>query len=391
MDIQSLLNARESLNLFPTENKMSARALTALASDAANRYPLLDLPEIFLGDVMGLEQVRDECVDLAREFFGAKHAFVPFLSGLQTMHSVLSILGHAGCRVLIMSPACGGHYATGPICEQYGYTYAYIPFDRSTLLIDIGALSQAVSEFKPHLIYLDISSAIRLPRSRDIRAAAPDAVICLDASHILGLLPAAPETLVLDGVLNVCSGSTHKTFPGPQKGLLITDDDAVAQTLSTRLPFSVSSTHMGNVGALAITLEELMPHRMRYAEDIMANAKFLASCLAASGFEVSGQEFGFTETHQVWVEMPTELPLSEWGKRLAAANIRSTTVMLPSSGRPGLRLGVQELTRIGMGRDQMGSVSELLSSILLKNSEPTSLRSEVARVVNQFPGVCYAT
>ncbi|MFX0575067.1 hypothetical protein [Nocardia nepalensis] len=391
MDIQSLLNARESLNLFPTENRMSPRALAALASDATNRYPLLDLPEIFLGDVMGLEQVRDECVDLAREFFGAEYAFVPFLSGLQTMHSVISTLGYVGCRVLIMSPACGGHYATGPICEQYGYTYSYIPFDKSTLLIDVEALSEMVSTVKPHLIYLDISSAIRLPRSRDIRAAAPDAIICLDASHILGLLPAAPETFVLDGALNTCSGSTHKTFPGPQKGLLVTNDDAVAETLSTRLPFSVSSAHMGSVGALAITLEELMPNKTRYAENIMANAKFLASFLATSGFEVSGQEFGFTETHQVWIEMPAELPLSEWGKRLAAANIRSTTVMLPSSGRPGLRLGVQELTRVGMGKDEMGSVSELLSSILLKDAEPASLRSEVAKIANQFPDVCYAT
>jgi glycine/serine hydroxymethyltransferase len=190
--------------------------------------------------------------------------------------------------------------------------------------------------------------------------------------------------------LDSISGSTHKTLPGPQKGLLVTNDEDVAERMAARLPFAVSSGHSGSVAALAITLEELMPWRTEYASRVVGNARALAGCLARRGFDVAGAAFGFTETHQVWVHPPSGMPPKEWGKRLAAGNVRSTTVTLPSQASPGLRLGVQELTRTGMREGDMAVVADLLARILLAGEDPLRVARDVVDFVRCFPGVHFA-
>ncbi|MCC8246437.1 hypothetical protein [Saccharothrix luteola] len=379
------LGRPDSLNLFPIENRMSPRALAALSCDAVNRYPYSETPEAVYGDVNGLAAVYEYCAELGRAYFGARHAFVQFLSGLHTMHTVLTALAAPGDRVMIMDPSCGGHYATATICAGYGYRHRYVPFDRATCLIDTEALD--TDSVDVDLIYLDMSTLLRLPDARELRRAAPHARICLDASHVFGLLPAAEQTLVLDGGFDSISGSTHKTLPGPQKGLLVTDQDAVADRLAARIPYTASSPHSASIAALAITLEELMPHRVDYARQVVANARALAASLVDQGFDVAGAAFGHTETHQVWVHPPVTAGPHAWGRRLTAANIRSTTVVLPSSGASGLRIGVQELTRTGMREEDMPAVAALLGRLLLRHESPEQVIPDVVDLARSFPEV----
>jgi glycine/serine hydroxymethyltransferase len=388
MDILASLQAQKSLNLFPTENRMSRRALAALSSDAVNRYPLAEGPGYFYGDVLGLEDVYARCVELASEYFSARHAFVPFLSGLHTMHSVLTAVCEPGAHVAIMDPTGGGHYATQAICEGFGYRVSHLPFDRDTCAIDERALGRMAGADAPDVVYLDASTILRVPDARMLRRLLPDSLICLDASHILGILPALGDAVSLTW-LDSISGSTHKTLPGPQKGLLVTDRDDFAEKVAARLPFAVSSGHSGSVGALAITLEEMMPHRADYARAVVANARELAGELAARGFDVAGAEFGYTDTHQVWVQPPRDLPPTEWGRSMQRAGIRSTTVLLPSSGKPGLRLGVQELTRSGAQGADMARVADLLEQLLIRGRTPESVRPEVGAFASEFSGLAF--
>ncbi|MEN3586027.1 DegT/DnrJ/EryC1/StrS family aminotransferase [Streptomyces sp. ZYX-F-203] len=388
MDVLATLRRKDSLNLFPIENRLSPRAAEALASDAVNRYPYSETPVAVYGDVSGLGGVHDHCVQLAKEFYGARHAFAQFLSGLHTMHTVLTALTPTNGRVMVLAPEDGGHYATVTVCEGYGYQVDFVPFDRDRLAIDHEALAERIAKHPADVVYLDASTTLRLPDARALRAAAPDATICLDASHLLGLLPAAPDTLVLDGGFDSVSGSTHKTLPGPQKGLLVTDSDAIAEKIGARIPFTASSSHSASVGSLAITLEELLPHRVDYARQIMANARRLARELVEQGFDVAGADFGHTETHQIWVH-PPEGDAHAWGRLLTGADIRTTTVVLPSTTRSGLRLGVQEVTRWGMREDDMVPVAELLARLLLRGEDSAKVAMDVADLARCFPGVAY--
>ena len=52
----------------------------------------------------------------------------------------------------------------------------------------------------------------------------------------------------------------------------------------------------------------------------------------------------------------------------------------------GCRLGVQELTRYGMGTDEMGEVAELMHAAIVESRD---VRPEVKALRQRFPGVKY--
>lgn len=388
MDVLRALQGTASLNLFPIENRLSPRARMALSSDATNRYPYVEGALTHYGDVSGLNDVYVYCVDLARKYLGGRYGCVHFLSGLHAMYTVITALVPPGSRIMTLDPEDGGHYATVTICEGSGHTLSFLPFDRERLLIDYERLADRLRQEPVDVIYIDASSMLRFPDARALRAAAPDTLLILDASHLMGLLPAAPETGVLDGGFDIIQGSTHKTMPGPQKGLMVTNHEELVRKVEARIPYTASSSHAANVGALAITLEELLPCRLSYARQVIANARELAGQLAGRGFGVAGEAFGWTDTHQVWLDIPAEVGPHRWGRLLKQANVRSTTVPLPSSGGlPALRLGTQELTRVGMEEQEMAEVASILDRILRRGENPDSVVESVTKLVTKFPEV----
>jgi hypothetical protein len=74
----------------------------------------------------------------------------------------------------------------------------------------------------------------------------------------------------------------------------------------------------------------------------------------------------------------------DWGKHLLASCIRSTVVRLPVNGLPGLRFGVQELTRMGMGASEMEQVAEIIARILLRGDSESRVAIDVAELSEAF-------
>lgn len=389
--LEKLRTSGPTLNLFPTENRMSAAALAALGSDLVSRYPGSEGDGYLYGDPSDVGALYAECTELTERYFGARTAFVQFLSGLHAMQSVVTTVCRPGDHVLVLDPTRGGHYATETICQDLGLSVQYVPVDAASLRIDPDSLAEVVRRHRPRLVYLDLSTVLRLPRPAELRAAVgPEPLLCLDASHLLGLLPAGLDTAELWSTVDLVSASTHKTFPGPQKAVVLTGRDEMAELIGGRLGFRVSSGHTNSVAALAVTLDELMTSRVPYGRAVVANARAFAAALAEHGHEVAGRSFGHTETHQVWIAPPPELDPTDWGRRLTSAGIRSTVVNLPAYGRSGLRLGVQELTRVGMGPADMVTVADLVDIALRQgtgSSAPPGLREKVATFATGFPDV----
>ena len=64
--------------------------------------------------------------------------------------------------------------------------------------------------------------------------------------------------------------------------------------------------------------------------------------------------------------------------------------MLPGDQDPrnptGLRIGVQEMTRCGMGPEQMGELAELMTAVIVKQK---SVINEVVKLRSGFSEVLY--
>ena len=98
------------------------------------------------------------------------------------------------------------------------------------------------------------------------------------------------------------TGSSHKTFPGPQGGFLLsnTDDEKMQRRLNNAVfPGTNSSYHLHHVAGKAVALAEFEAFGAAYAQDTVTNAKALAEALAAEGFDVLAEERGYTASHQV--------------------------------------------------------------------------------------------
>ena len=107
------------------------------------------------------------------------------------------------------------------------------------------------------------------------------------------------------------TGSTHKTFFGPQRGVVAVNykEDELKyglwQTIETRaFPGSVSNHHLGTQLGLLMAAYEMNQFKDEYQKAVVENAKSFAKALKANGLDVYGDPtIDYTETHQVLVSV----------------------------------------------------------------------------------------
>ena len=194
------------------------------------------------------------------------------------------------------------------------------------------------------------------------------------------------------------TGSSHKTFPGPQGGLVLSNssDEKFHRKLNNSIfPGTCSSYHLHHVAGKAVALAEFEEFGTDYAKNIVANAKSLATALAAEGFDVLAEDRGYTASHQV---LTRHGEIDSGAGRKAAELLEKSGIitnmnMLPGDTKAmqpsGLRLGVPELTRVGMGTDEMKDVAIFFSRALLKNEDVSKIKSDVKLFKSNYQTVKY--
>ena len=140
-------------------------------------------------------------------------------------------------------------------------------------------------------------------------------VIRHDAAHVLGLIAGGKfQDPIGDGV-DVVTASTHKTFPGPQHGIILANVDnelpngkMLHKTIRSRVfPGVHSNHHLHKVAALGVSLAEAIEFQSEYASDIIDNAEALAEGLWSRGMKVFAPDHGFTKSHTILVDVQ-EIP-----------------------------------------------------------------------------------
>ena len=104
---------------------------------------------------------------------------------------------------------------------------------------------------------------------------------------------------------------------------------------------------------------------------------------------------GYTASHQV-LTRHGELDSGAGAKAadlLERAGIITNMNMLPGDTKAmspsGLRLGVQELTRVGMGKDEMLDVARFYARVLLENEDPSKVKVDVRDFKSDYHVIRY--
>ncbi len=389
---------RRALSLVASENLMSPAALQAAGSDFAHRYTIPPRGERPPGiwdypNQARLNDIERQAREAAMDLFAAGYADVRPLSGNNAVFCVLAALAGRGDRVLRVPDACGGHFATAPIAELLGIELISIPYDVRRAEVDVEATERLYREVRPALVLFDSSMMLFPLPLRSLRGALGDeAVISVDVSHPMGIIGGGGFQAPLAEGADLMHGSTHKSFFGPQKGMILCGQPgAVADRIaSTVVPTFASNVHSHHIAALGVALEEMHYCGKAYATQVVANARALAGALHRGGLEVSGRDRGFTDCHQVHVALGERHMAEEALQALETAGIFVNAIHLPFRPDYGLRLGLSELTRRGFTEEEMPAIADLIIRCIRGTADMRVIGSEVAALSEAFPGLSFA-
>ncbi|MFB7124583.1 hypothetical protein [Kitasatospora sp. NPDC056273] len=387
--------ARQVINLVPAENAMWPIARLPLIADLAGRYMFDQHPDPDCGE-WRFPGARDAqwletglAVPLLQRLLGAAHVNIRALSGLQAMEMTLACYP-AGAPVAVLSPRQGGHYATVDIARRLGQHVLTVTGPDPHRL-DLGQLAELCSTQRPALLYIDQCHAL-VPYdiasiTATVKKASPGTVVHADISHLLGLVLGGAVPNPLDCGAGSLSASTHKSFPGPQKGILVTNRSGIAAAWQQVQPQLISSHHFGSVAALGLALAGFTDRAGDYAHTVVACARSLGQHLASAGWDVAGADFGYTRTHQLWVTTTPRLAARVAARQLYAAGIRVNWLDDLPLGHPALRLGLAEAVWCGLAPSDMPFLAQLIDQALTGTREPADIAADVAvlRTGERYP------
>ena len=391
---------KDSIPLIASENVMSPAAREVLNSDLSNRYAEgLPGKRYYQGNIY-VDQIETICEDLAREVFACRFADVRSTSGTVSNMAVLMALTKTRDKMTTVALSDGGHISHAKIgaTGMRGIRTFNYPFDEKNMNIDVEGAKRLIREVKPKVALFG-QSVFLFPTPLDELKDVFSEVGCstwYDAAHVLGLIAGRKFQDPLREGIDVISGSTHKTLPGPQHGMILSD--LTKQGLETSLrrgvfPGVTSNHHLHSVAALAVTLAETREFGEAYADQVIRNAKALGQGLFERGMEVLCEHLGFTESHTVVVDVEQFQGGAKVAKNLEAANIILNKNLLPWDSDPvrpcGIRIGSQELTRLGMKEKEMAEVAELVARVVVKGQAPEKVKPDVIDLKRQFTKVHY--
>lgn len=388
--------ASRSLVMIPSENMLPPLARLPLLSDLYCRYFFNDAEDP--GD-WRFPAARDAAaletrltIPLLRQLARARHVNVRPLSGLSAMTLVLTALGGPpGTPVALLHPGLGGHYATATLASRLGLRPVPVT-GPSPHAPDLDQLAGILRRHRPPLLYLDQSHGLApfdvAAITAVTREASPGTRVHADVSHWMGLTLGGAIQNPLDAGADSFGGSTHKTFPGPQKGIIATSDDEVARLLRQAQPHVISSHHYGATCALGLALALFAERSPAYPRAVIACARALGTRLAEQGLPPEGADIGYSRGHQLWLRTaPHGIPAAAAAGRLHDAGIRVNFLDdLPGIAEPALRIGVNEPAWLGLQPRDIPELAAIMAAAIRGTQSAHELASRTASLRSRLPG-----
>lgn len=360
---------------------------------------------------MYIDQVERLCIDLAKELFKAEFADVRPVSGVCSNLVLYTVFTNPGDRMLALAIPSGGHISTGrkdfsgTAGAVRGLDVDYFAFDRKEMNIDIDKTKQKVEkmvkeENRPPKLAMFGGSLFLFPHPMKELADtfhSVGATVAYDAAHVAGLIAGGQFQDPLREGADAVSLSTHKTLFGPQGGTVLSFEKYGEQIKKATFPSNTSNHHLHNVAGKAIAFAEMLEFGKQYAAQVVANAKALGQALHELGLSVLAEHKGFTQSHQIAVDVTKYGLGGDIEKALESANIIVNRQLLPGdiqAGRhytnpSGLRIGTSEITRIGMKQTDMGVVAELIKRVVIEKQDAKKVRQDVVEFRKNFQKVHY--
>ncbi len=320
---------------------------------------------------------------LARELFRSDWASLRPLSGHSADMIIVSTLTRPSGSILSVNPQNGGY----PGISDQGYPpfvnvrNLYFPFDSGRMNIDRDKAKALIEDQKPSLVVFGQSFFLFPHPVKDLMGSCKSAgsEIAFDASHVMGLIAGGQFQDPLREGADLLLGSTHKSFFGPQGGILLGTKSSEVKVRNRQFPGLVDNAHWNRVAALIWALDESRRNGRKYASQVIANAQALAKALHERGLPVKCADYGFTKSHQVFLDIEGADKIDKLTTELEKANLIVDQ---------GIRLGTNEATRRGMKTQEMESIAEMIVDVY-KGGSLAKVKKRATRLRKSFSSIHY--
>jgi len=293
------------INLIASENVLSQRARSQAGSDFAHRYAEGHPGERYYRGTSFIDDIENQLKTNLKILFECDHSEVRPISGTNANEAFFSRFVNPGAVVMVNSTPAGGHishHREGSL-GKFTKNIIDIPLTADGYHMDVAKTTYLIEKAKPKLIVIGKSLFLFPEPIAEIAEVCQryNTKIMYDAAHVLGLIAGKQfQRPLLEGAY-LMTASTHKTFFGSQRGIILSnmEEDQWRRIDRGAFPGSSSNHHLDTLAQMAICTYEFMEFGEQYAADTLKNAKTLASELDRHGFDVQGKAFGFTET-QIW-------------------------------------------------------------------------------------------
>ncbi len=408
---------KDAIPLIASENITSPAVDEACNSDFSHRYAEGWVGQRVYAGCKYIDKIEDMCMELTKKYFNCIHADVRPVSGVMAnlvMYNAFTSRNNG--KMCAMPIPKGGHISHAPYQASSGriingtagtvrgLNIKYLAFDEENMNIDPDKSAPIIREFEPELILFGASVFLFPHPVKELADVAKEvgAYVGYDAAHVAGLIGSGYFQDPLREGADGMSFSTHKTLPGPQHGAFISNREDMIDTLkNAAFPALFSNHHLAQVGGVACAIEEMIHFGKLYHKKVIENAKALAEALNERGFNVLCEHLGFTESHQVVIDITNLEKTAGLGgdieKTLEEANIIINRNLLPNDIREGrhymnpggLRLGTSEVTRLGMGKSEMVDIAEYFKKLIIDREEPKKIKEDVKEFKKDYLEVKY--
>jgi len=372
---------KQCLNLIPSENVMSPAVRGLLSSELGHRYTSRD--SFYMGTSF-IDEIEWYGEKIAKDVFGAETADLRPLSGHIADLIFLASFAKPNDALMCVSAEDGGYpgmWKNG-LAGLLSLKAVPFPFSKREMNIKVEEAKNAIRRIKPKIVIFG-ASKITFPHPvKELAELARenDACVGFDGSHVMGLIAGEQFQDPLREGAHALFGSTHKTFFGPQGGIILADKEHGEIMKAKIFPAFVDNAHWNRIAALTLALAETKNFGKAYAEQVIRNSRTLAKALHDYGFPVVCQHLGFTQSHQV---------ILDYGGykhgRVIAEKLQRANIIVDCD----VRIGTCEVTRRGMKEKEMLKIAELIRKTVVDGEQPEKVKRDTAKLCAEFQKVEY--
>jgi glycine hydroxymethyltransferase len=355
-----------------------------------------------------MSQIENETTDIMKSLFRTEWADVRLVSGTHANLATFKGLSLASKnnKMVVTPLSCGAHIShdyTGLAGNILGLDNINHVYNIDEFNIDAEKSAYVIRAAKPGIVTFGGSLFLFPHPIKELKAVCDEvgAYVAYDASHVLGLIAGGQFQDPLREGADFITSSTHKTFPGPQGGVIMGSptspalEKAVKKIQFAIFPLSASSTHLGRLPALGIAALEMKVFGTDLAKQIVKNAQAAGQYLCENGVKVLAEKKGFTKSHQIAVDIRSYGGGNKIAQDLEDANIILNKNLLPYDNQSskedpsGLRIGFQDITRRGFKEGDIKHLCDLMLDVIKAKRKPSEVKQDVLALKREFSGVKY--